>query len=162
MPFTVKGGEVYLNQLLLWGENELLLIDAAGGRESVKLVRPISNLLVQQNNLILSTANGELFRCKGVSSVNSQLGGQSFRIFEQAQLFAVRSNNIVLCLSREGNILCVEWGSEEKNSHEVIAIERKRIVKYQEQYRQYEDHMCELEEEMALKLEQLQEEFSRR
>jgi hypothetical protein len=30
--FPVRGGDVYLNQLLLWGENEILLIDQSGNR----------------------------------------------------------------------------------------------------------------------------------
>jgi hypothetical protein len=79
--FPVRGGDVYQNQLLLWGENDLLLIDAAGGRENVKLPRPISNLLVQQGNLILCTGSGDLFRCKGVGAINGQLSGQGFKIF---------------------------------------------------------------------------------
>jgi hypothetical protein len=44
----------------------------------------------------------------------------------------------------------------------VIAIERRRIVKYQEKYHQYEDYMCDLEEKLAHQLDVLQEEFSRR
>jgi hypothetical protein len=74
----------------------------------------------------------------------------------------VRANNVILCLSQDGNILCVEWGNEEKNNHELIAIERRRIIKYQEKYHQYEDNMCDLEEKLGQQIELLQEEFSRR
>lgn len=72
---------MYQNQLLLWGDQDLLLIDAAGEREGIRLVRPINGLLVQQGSLILTTPNGELFRCKGAPAVNSQLAGAGFRIF---------------------------------------------------------------------------------
>lgn len=79
--FNIKGAEIYLNNLLLWGETDVFVIDQNGAREAIKLVAPINNLLVQQNTLILSTAAGELFRCKGLPTINSALAMPGFRIF---------------------------------------------------------------------------------
>ena len=107
VPFSIKGGDIYLNNLLLWGENNIIVVDQAGAPEYIKLYKPINNLLVQQGNLIFTTANGDLYRCKGAASINNVIGGQSFKIFENCQLFTVKFNNIILCLSKEGNILCV-------------------------------------------------------
>ena len=101
---------MYLHHLLLWGENDIMLIDQSE-YELIKLIKPISNLLVVQSTLIFTTTSGDLYRCKGHISINTTLSGQSFKIFENAQIFTVRTNNIILCLSREGNIVCVEWGN---------------------------------------------------
>jgi hypothetical protein len=79
--FVIKGAEIYLNSLLLWGSTDLMLIDQNGAREGIKLGTPITNLLVQQNSLILSTAGGDLFRCKGLAAINPAMAMPGFRVF---------------------------------------------------------------------------------
>ena len=98
--FAIRGADIYLNNLLLWGETDLMLIDQNGTRDCIKLSAPITNLLVQQNSLILSTVGGDLFRCKGLAAINPAMAMPGFRIFEDSHLFAVRVNNVILCLSQ--------------------------------------------------------------
>lgn len=75
-------------------------IDPNGDTELIKLAKPINNLLVQQGNIVCTTHQGDLYRFKGLSNINTYLAGQSFKIFEDSQLFAVRANNMLLCLSK--------------------------------------------------------------
>lgn len=69
-----------MSNLLLWGENDIMLIDQ-GEQQIIKLIKPINNLLVVQGTLIFSTSNGDLYRCKGHNSINTTLAGQSFKVF---------------------------------------------------------------------------------
>ena len=78
----------------------------------VKLPFKIDNLIVQRNQVVFTTVGGELFRSKSVVSMEGVGVGQGFRIAEGNKLFGVRGNT-VLCLNSNGNILCLEWGSDD-------------------------------------------------
>ena len=64
------------------------------------------------------------------------MAGPGFKIQQGCQLYRVKGNTI-LALNAEGDILCLEWGAEDKSLLEVVSIERKKLVKYQESYVKY-------------------------
>ncbi len=146
---------------MLWGEQDLISIPADGTPEAIKLSKPISNLIVQKDHVVVSTPAGELYRCKGLSQINNAFLGQSFPTFPHSRLFSIK-NNTLLSLSKEGNILCIECGAEENARYEIVSIERKKIQKYQERYRHYEEEVQDIEEKLTVQLDQLKDEFALR
>ena len=138
--------------MILWGSEELVEMDWLGNIiNHLKLHVEIDNFLLQRGQVIFTTVNGDLYRCKNMGAIEGALVGQSFRIGEGNKLFGVRSNTI-LCLNTNGNILCLEWGADDSNI-EVVGIERKKLRKFQEAYKEYEENITDINEKMEFRLE---------
>ena len=88
---------------------------------------------MQRNQLIFTSTNGDLHRCKTINQMESVLMTQGYRLQPGCHLAQIK-NNTILSVNSEGNILCLEWGADE-NSAEVVMIDRKKLVKYQSIYK---------------------------
>jgi hypothetical protein len=80
-----------------------------------------------------------------------------FRVQPGCKIYGVKGSTI-LSVNSDGNIICIEWGLEE-GSLEVVAVERKRIVKFQQAYQEYEEAIKEINDTMEYRLEIFKDEF---
>lgn len=65
-------------------------------------------------------------------------------------------------MNGEGNILCLEWGADQKSSFQLVAIERKKLIRFQQSYRQYQEQIREINDKMQTRLQLLSEQFVKR
>jgi hypothetical protein len=56
VSFAIKGAVVYHNSIVAWGERDIMQIDNHAVTEAIKLDKTLTNLLVQSNNFIMTTA----------------------------------------------------------------------------------------------------------
>ena len=67
---------------------------------------PIDRLMVQKNQVLVSSENGNLYVCKSMDGVEGAMVGPGFKI-EAGSTLAVVKDNTVINVSKDGNILCL-------------------------------------------------------
>lgn len=141
--FSIKGAEIYHNRVVVYGDREILQIENNFVIETIKTDKIIESLIIQNGTVIFTTAHGELFRCKVLNQINQVIGGKGFKINSGVKLIPVKLGTL-LCLGKDGDIFCLEWGPEEKSSLEIVGIEKRKILKYQNDYKKYEESIIDL------------------
>ena len=67
--------------LVIWGKRNVVEIDYNNNfLNHVKLHVDLDNMVWQKNQLIFTTINGDLYKCKNINAIEGTLVGQSFRL----------------------------------------------------------------------------------
>lgn len=104
------------SSVIFWGDERVVELDFNNEvLDSIKLKNQIESLLVQKGHIIFTSSAGDLYRCKGISQMVETMQSPGFKITPRSKLYAVRTNTI-LSMNSDGNILCLEWGNDEKSS----------------------------------------------